>query len=117
MKLPVRPECHMSEVPSLGSRTHAGRPLRRREGKWGSMSLPPQAHYRGANVTPWGGGVGISLQSTGPQRPARAAQLPRFPELPANLRKAPLGLSSSVAREAEFTEEMGYFLLVFFFFF
>lgn len=107
-KLPVRPKCHMSAVPSPGSRAHAGRPLRQREGKWGSLSLPPKAHDRGA------GGDPPARESTGPPR-LKPAPL----NFPGSLgcRKAPLRLSSSVAREADFTEEMGYFLLVFFFFF
>ena len=48
MKLPARHKSEMSEVPSPGSRAHAGRPRRQREGKWGSRSPPTrQTHTRG----------------------------------------------------------------------
>lgn len=97
---PVRPQCHMAEVPSPDPRTHAGRP----RGKVGFHVSP--THSSLACGTPWGRQVlsGWSPRRSPPQAPCAASR-----------RNAPLRLSSSVAREADFAEETGYFLLVFFF--
>lgn len=59
------PSSQTSEVPSPGSRAHAGRPLKQREGKWGSLSPQPNTHMgrQRAPPHPRPGKAGVARQS------------------------------------------------------
>lgn len=122
------PSSQTSEVPSPGSRAHAGRPLKQREGKWGSLSPQPNTHMgrQRAPPPPPRESRRCSAERAGPTpcgaelsaAEAWSRSTSRFPELPTTeKRPAACRAVLSVAREDDSIEEMGYLLLVFFFFF